>query len=196
MTDIVNRKILMQPFKPQGWSAAAVIIGLAGAFIGFLFIQGGGIGVILSLGVFLATFVLSTAVGQATRPSREKKIMAGLTSDARKAMIDYIGREPKYIHTQGCASRSHAGCVVGTGIAYDGQNIYILDDGEIGKIPWKLVRSWQWSIEGYDSVKVYSIGVPVAARASAQLQWLVVSSFPLRTSRSLTGNLRAGTRPP
>lgn len=41
-----------------------------------------------------------------------------------------------------------------TGIAYDGQAIYVLDNGVAAKIPWAAVREWRWNIEGYSETRL------------------------------------------
>lgn len=105
------------------------------------------------------------------RDGAQKKQVANMARQAKDAMVRFIGSEPQHMDVFGVGSRTQPGYMNGSGIAFDGRYIYVMDDGEIGKIPWSAVREWRWSIEGYDRTEVFAAGnVPIGQKLNAQVQ--------------------------
>lgn len=59
----------------------------------------------------------------------------------------FVGDQAKYIDVVTGAWKQGGNRVVPTGIATDGSNIYVMDDGVGAKIPWDQVRNWRWGTE-------------------------------------------------
>ena len=59
----------------------------------------------------------------------------------------FVGDNAKHIDVMEGVSRQGADRLTPTGIATDGANIYVMDDGVGAKIPWDKVRNWSWQTE-------------------------------------------------
>ena len=58
--------------------------------------------------------------------------------------------------------------VTGAGIAYHDGRVFVLEAGVAAEIPWKRIRNYQWSVDGYD--KYTNLGLnPGASIHSAAL---------------------------
>jgi hypothetical protein len=95
-----------------------------------------------------------TLLGITISQNEREVLRTQLVEDSRDALIKFMGFEPQYIDTQAAPGiLAPKKLLVGTGIAYGGGCVYIMNDGEIARIPWALVRSWRWSIEGYSTTE-------------------------------------------
>lgn len=124
----------------------------------------GVFGLVLASGFFVA-------FRQRQMVTSSNRIMRDLGPQARKAMLGFIGAEPKYLDARGVVTRDwNPPKATGSGIAVHGGNLYIMDDGEIAKVPWSLVREWVWKVEGYSSPSVRIAGAPPGQAARAQMR--------------------------
>lgn len=70
----------------------------------------------------------------------------------------FVGKPVLHVDYAAVGSRRHANAITGTGIAYDGEDLYLLDDGIAARVPWHAVRSWQTHIAGYEQTKLHGGG--------------------------------------
>jgi hypothetical protein len=153
-TNIV-RRVLMDGRTATGWKMKALLVALAGPGCMILFTGFQPLGYVLAtvLGgplAFMSYFVFRMKFGI----SAEAKLAPKVAADARTALISYIGREPRYIDTDTMAS-ADGKSLVGTGMAWDGEHLYVLDAGEVARIALPAIRSWNWNIEAAAQTKLY-----------------------------------------
>ena len=143
----IERKVLMEPVKQHPLLlATAVVIGVG--FLGGL-IWGGLFVFFWVLISFLVWYMLGFSILPILLVKRANPIVA---TRAQEAMLAFIGSQPKYLDTRCTLTRSMKG-LTGTGIALTDQYLYVLDDGEIGKIPFDQIRGWTWKIQGYTQLR-------------------------------------------
>ena len=68
----------------------------------------------------------------------------------------YIGKDPIYIDAaiSVYGKTPSENRMSGTGIAYDGEFIYVMEAGEVAKFKWENVRSWRYEIVGQPQSEV------------------------------------------
>ncbi len=143
---MITRKMVIPPQRPHGSKQAlvptAVCFLIANALwgreIGWNFGQ-----VVLAAGLFAVCYFVSISI-QSGRLWRE--IEAKVRQELKASAVG----QTAYIDAAVMRMPSLGALYVSaTGIASDGQRVYIVDQGELGVIPWADVRSWEWRIEGY-----------------------------------------------
>lgn len=173
MADEIVKEAIVEPVRGTGSPVGlAVVLGGAFAILAMAFASTGSGFMYILIVVFACLFwLLFRVLSQRQRVRSSRKIVEGLGPKARDAMISYIGSKPPYIDASGTIMKDwNPVRACGTGMAYDGRYIYVLDDGEIARIPWSCVRSWQWSIEGHNTIELFTQGVPMALGTSMQIQ--------------------------
>ena len=116
-----------------------------------------------------ALFFVMSLIHQRAMVKSSTRIMKAVAPRAKEAMVAFIGSEPRYIDVRGTITRDwNPPKAAGTGMAYDGQYLFIMDDGVVARIPWAAVRNWTWRIEGYSTNKL--LDANRAATANARLQ--------------------------
>jgi len=175
VNDEIVRKKVMGPRKLKApsvlgrallWGAGVyfapiLLMGLSGSGGGaFLW---GFFGWLPALGV--TVFVLTWRHARA--PLAEIPFLAELSRDARARMIEFIGSEPKYVDTCGTAIKEMPGYGTGSGMAVQGDRIFIMENGEIAAVPFSRIRSWTWEIQGRSKIAILGAG-PGDHRASMQ----------------------------
>jgi len=172
MTEIV-RKTIMQPTSPSTVPVVSTLVigGLYALTMLVMMSWETQIKYILAVPATFAAWVLFSAFRQGYRLKSTKKAIAALKPVARKAMIGFIGSEPKYLDASGTVMADwNPVRLSGTGIAIKDDLLYVMQDGEIAQIPWGLIRSWEWRIEGTSSARLIKQGVPAGVAAAIQLQ--------------------------
>lgn len=99
-------------------------------------------------------YPLMILVHQIKKAAARDAIEAGL----RTKFPAFIGRKPEYIDTAVCGFGSNLSDLTGSGIAYAGGRIFIVEEGVAAEIPWGDIRSWSWNVEGHDVTRVYGAG--------------------------------------
>lgn len=103
---------------------------------------------IIGLVIALPLMIL---VHQLKKASARDAIEAGL----RTKFPAFIGRKPEYIDTAVCGFGNNLSNLSGSGIAYAGGRIFIVEEGLAAEIPWEDIRSWTWNVEGHNVTQVY-----------------------------------------
>lgn len=100
----------------------------------------------------------------------------------------YIGKEPIYIDAAISiyGDRPSVNQISGTGIAYDGESIYVMEAGEVAKFKWENVRSWRYEIAGVQQSEVvnntYIVSGSPTAAASALASAATMQALANRVS--------------
>lgn len=102
------------------------------------------------IGLVIA-FPLMILVHQLKKASARDAIETGL----RTKFPAFIGRNPEYIDTAVCGFGDNSNDLSGSGIAYAGGRIFIVEEGLAAEIPWEDIRSWTWNVEGHSVTQVY-----------------------------------------
>ncbi|HST74887.1 MAG TPA: DUF4755 domain-containing protein [Acetobacteraceae bacterium] len=147
MTDLmIERKMLLAPHKATGRGRKVPLRVLVP--LGFIMLCS-----LAHPSVFPLAVIGSVLFILAYHYISRFKVGPEVAGDARDALVKFIGREPLYIDTTFMDARSAT--LAGTGIAWDGQRLYILDAGEVARIPVSAIRSWTWQIASASSTKLY-----------------------------------------
>jgi hypothetical protein len=85
--------------------------------------------------------------------SAEAKLAHTVAAEARKVLAEFAGNAV-YIDAAPTGGRDGKS-LTGTGMAWDGEYLYVLDTGEVARIPLPAIRSWTWKIEGAPQTKLY-----------------------------------------
>ncbi len=102
------------------------------------------------VGVVIALPIMFV-VHQLKKASAREAIEAGLQT----RFPAFIGSKPEYIDTAVCGWGSDLKKLTGSGIAYAGGRIFIVEEGLAAEIPWDDIRSWTWNVEGHEVTRVY-----------------------------------------
>ena len=172
MSDQIERKLLLKPVPAIKFPMkSAVFIGIIYGLPLLMMISGKatmgalvwGIGGGAAFG-----FLFSMIYARAAMKSSER-IMKSIAPLAKKALIEFIGSEPRYLDARGTITRNwQPPMAAATGMAWDGLHIYIVDDGEVAKVPWNAIRTWSWKIEGFGTSRLIGANGPAGAVAQAQ----------------------------
>ncbi|MEG3619773.1 DUF4755 domain-containing protein [Magnetovibrio sp. PR-2] len=75
----------------------------------------------------------------------EKKQIREVQENGLRAFKSFVGDQAKYMDVTEAISKKKNRCLSPAGLATDGNNIFVLDDGVGAKIPWDHVRNWGWT---------------------------------------------------
>ena len=67
----------------------------------------------------------------------------------------FIGTKPEYIDCAICGYGDDLKKLTGSGMAYAGGRIFVLEEGLAAEIPWDDIRSWTWNLEGHQVTRIY-----------------------------------------
>ena len=167
----IQREVLLPPTRQYPGLVAFAVTAVA-VVVGTLV---KGIGFAIFAALFAAPFalmlwyILSMVLGYRAYVTYGRR--------ARETMTAFIGQKPNYLDAVGVAARNPRGAATGSGLAITDEFIYILDDGEVGRIPYGMVRGWEWKIAGYNRYDSDNLadGTKMllknhASRANAQLE--------------------------
>lgn len=92
----------------------------------------------------------------------------GIPSAARDGLTRFTGGQPKYI----AIGKAHLPDkkLTGTGIAYRDGRLFVLDAGVAAEIPWSRIRSYRWSVEGYDQYTNPGLNPGVSMQAAGMTE--------------------------
>ena len=143
---------------------------LAATFIatGVLAILGGPLWLLVAPVIFLVALWF-------VRGRRALDVAQEVSSRARNDLVRALGHTLVHADFGAAPSRRRQG-VVATGLAYDGQQLFSIEESVAEPIAWADVRRFRWTIEADRTaevrVDVYAPGVPVVpdlgARAAAR----------------------------
>ena len=128
--------------------------------------------------MFVPAVILAMVIAA---PIRSLVLYISMKSEAEERIRAAIGRAP--LRMEATASKLPDSPRIGaSGIAWDGDRLYIMEAGELATIPWSDVRSWTWRIPGYSKSVAYGGGLNTAAQvwnenASAQVEAAANSGF-------------------
>src|SRR3546814_578855 len=89
------------------------------------------------------------------RHARIKSVTERMKGTVRRDFRAFIGGPATYLDCHPVGRKGGVNAMTGTGIAYNGKALYMLDDGVAAMIPWETVRTWRWYIAGYQTTKVH-----------------------------------------
>ena len=75
----------------------------------------------------------------------ENKQVRTVRENGLRVFKEFVGGGTKHIDVVEGISKQKTANLTPTGLATDGANIYVMDDGVGAKIPWAQVRNWGWS---------------------------------------------------
>jgi hypothetical protein len=75
--------------------------------------------------------------------------------EANQAFPAFIGTKPEYLDVTVCGYGSNLKQLSASGMAYAGGHLYVLEEGVAAELPWDLIRSWTWKIEGASRTELY-----------------------------------------
>ena len=154
MAGIVRQKVGPKPRRVGGGGMLSFVLVAAVTALFFVATAGIGkvfvvlVGAVVAPTMFLVlrqTFAISALKGQNEQVSAE----------ARATLLEVVGKTPKYIDTGAMDSSFGPKYITGTGLAFDGESIFVLEDGECARIPWSAVRGWRWEIAGQTRTILY-----------------------------------------
>jgi hypothetical protein len=160
MNDEIERKILMEPDKKHPFLLALGLVVAVWAF--GTMAEGAGFFVLGALFALPMLLLVSLLAGWIMGTTASKEI----SQRAHQAMMEFIGTQPKYLDVLCVGSKKRRGALVGTAIAITDQHLYVMDDGEVGRIPFSQVRNGTWKIAGYTALS--GSGIPSNMKASMQ----------------------------
>ena len=100
----------------------------------------------------LAPFIFIVAF-RIIRGREARDVFEEVCARARADLARALGRAP--VHADfGAAPSGRSGGIVATGLAYDGERLYAIEESVAEPIPWSSVRRFRWSIETDRSVQV------------------------------------------
>ena len=67
----------------------------------------------------------------------------------------FIGSKPEYMDTAVCGYGTDLKKLTGSGMAYAGGRIFVVEEGLAAEISWDDIRSWTWNVEGHEVTRVY-----------------------------------------
>ena len=102
------------------------------------------------IGIVIA-LPLMIVVHQVKKASARDAIQAAL----RTRFPAFIGSKPEYVDTAVCGYGADLKKLTGSGMAYAGGRIFMVEEGLAAEIPWDDIRSWTWNVEGHEVTRVY-----------------------------------------
>ncbi|MFC7738943.1 hypothetical protein ACFQX4_24830 [Roseomonas sp. GCM10028921] len=125
----------------------------------------------LTLAVFPGGFtilVLWILLYMRMTPRAQSAMRPEIVAQVRRMMVSAIGQEPIRIDAD-VETTSNGQKLTGSGIAWDGAHLFILNRGSLGRIPLGAIRSWAWEIESAsqsDAIEARHLGVGMDANAA------------------------------
>ena len=120
--------------------------------------------------LIFAPFVLLIAL-RFVRGRRALDVAEEVAARARKDLARALGRDLVQADFSAAPSRRWKG-VVATGLAYDGQQLYSIEESMAEPIAWGDVRRFRWAIEADQTtevrVEVHAAGVPIVPDLGAR----------------------------
>lgn len=89
-----------------------------------------------------------------------KKNSQRVMEASRSSLINFIGRNPKYLDVSFDVKPDGIG---GSAIAYDQGYVYLMQRGIAAKVPWGKIRSWKWEVPGYS--QIIDLGNPMSSES-------------------------------
>ena len=167
MTEIVGTRLVEPTYVSSfRWALVGIVVflTLVGMALGGsdgMFIVVYGFGGLLGLMVLVPLSLIIKRV----RGASVGKELAGTT---RFKLVRMIGHEPMIIDTSACLSVASMGRKVSaSGMAWDGEKLWVVDDGVAAAIPPEAIRTWTWHTRSADQLQVFGSG---PALQSAQVQ--------------------------
>ena len=140
----IRREVVV---KPRDVSAGLY------TFLGFIFlcalcsIVAGNVFIGFFIGLFI--FIVACTAGSISFIGRVRQTNARvpIINEAKAAMRKAARGELLASFAEISAIKGKSG-LTATGIAWDGENLIVIDAGELGIIPVPRIRNWKWSIAG------------------------------------------------
>ncbi len=85
----------------------------------------------------------------------EASASRALKAEADSKFRSFIGRTPRYFDVEACGYGSHLKKLSAAGMAYADGRLYVLEEGVAAEIPWDMIRSWKWNIDGASQTELY-----------------------------------------
>ena len=114
----------------------------------------------------LAPFI-SVVVHRVVSGREAMAVMKEVDARARQDLTRALGRQPVYADF-GAASSERSKSIVATGLAYDGERLYVVEESMAEPIPWANVRRFRWTIQT-DQAVVVDVQVDVSISGGSLL---------------------------
>ena len=148
------RQVLLEPVPISIWGQAWVLL-VPVFLLDLVLMMAFNGSVVLFTVLFVILFVLALGGGGFVILARrtERALSKEVIAKTKSALEAYAGL-PLQAADYSVAVAGKRG-LAGSAIAWDGKAIYVVDRGEVVRIPPPLVREWRWEITGSNRVQTF-----------------------------------------